>query len=367
MIERDRASGGYVVLLVAAVVAVLSAFILLAATVQGQAGAALRRLRQDARLELAAQNAQARIGFLLLTEPIGRRAILIGADPTDDPDGAPAASSNRLRSASGRAITPLDVDGAPYRMRFAGAAPADVIVSVQDESGLLNLNAGDEAGVRALLSAHGVSARAAQSAAGALADYVDEDDVRRTYGAEESAYRTAGLPAPLNHNLDTPWSALDALGWRTLLGQAQQRAFFSQTSTAAQNVINVNTAPLAVLMAVYQIDERTAQSMIARRARAPFRSSEEVSTFTGETTRAEAPATATLPGNKFRFVVRMRDASAAAWTVAEGQMTIAGATADRPAYWRGGWPSRRSGAEIGDGVEPGAAGPFPQSANLPAP
>src|SRR5262249_4288292 len=112
-------------------------------------------------------------------------------------------------------------------------------------------------------------------------------------------------------------------------------------------------------------DARTAQTMITRREAQPFRSSDEVLGLTGESTRAEAPRPATMPGSAFR--VRVRVSGAGAQRSFEGQLLVASGQADRPVYWRDGWLSRNVDAGADDEHRNIQPGPFPASPNQLAP
>jgi general secretion pathway protein K len=66
-----------------------------------------------------------------------------------------------------------------------------VAISVQDEAGKVDLNIGSEQVVRALILGLG----GGESMVEAILDYRDEDDRRRTSGAEVAEYRAAGRVA----------------------------------------------------------------------------------------------------------------------------------------------------------------------------
>jgi type II secretion system (T2SS) protein K len=355
-------SEGYVLFLVAVIVAVLSLLAVMATRVQTQMSLEVRSLRAQVLLKTAAQSAAQRLAFLLATQPLGERAMLIGADPdaTTTPDATMPA-----RSVSGRRIVELFVDGRPYQWRAPGAN-GSYLVTVQDEAGLLDLNGGDEVGLQNLLRALGVSNGPAISLGASLSDYVDADDLRRPGGAERNDYARVGLAAPPNGPLDSVENALAALGWReTLTPSLRQAVFANAAARASTSGLNVNTAPLYVLEAAYNLNERTARSIINRRRDAPFRSADEVRAFTGETPRAEAPQPTTMPGNAFRIVVTPTSGPGAVGYAYEMEVMLGGAQSDRPVYGRNGWLRRSSQAAGKEGD--GEARAFPDTPAVVAP
>jgi len=310
-------SSGYALILAAVVVAMLALVLLTVARVQGDVSPGLRAMRLEAAHEAAAQSAAARIAFLLLTEAIGPRSVVIGG-PRE-----PGAAAGPMRGRGGRE---LRLDGRFYAV---GDTP-NVFASVQDENGLLSLNAGDDAALARLLEQLGLAN--AQSLAGALGDYVDEDDLTRLYGAEEDVYRRARLATPPNQALANRWSALGALNWRTALSEEQKRQLWRNVSVSPRGAgLNVNTAPLTVLTAVIG-NARSARAIVARREQAELRSLDDIEGLTGINTRADGVVLATRPAAAFRLVIVVGRGGRGY----ESQLVLADPNAVRPMYWRGG-------------------------------
>ncbi|MFT3727217.1 MAG: type II secretion system protein GspK [Terricaulis sp.] len=360
--NKRAGSEGYVLFLVAVIVAVLSLLALMATRVQSQMSSPIRNLREQAQLELAAQSAAARLSFLLATQPLGERSILVGADA--DQQTTPDATMPAV-SASGQRIVQLLLDGSSYVWRAPGGN-ASYLITIQDEAGLLDFNGGDEVGAANLLREFGLSNGAANSLGASLADYVDQDDLRRRGGAERSDYIRAGLPPPPNGPLNSVQNALNAFGWReTLPPSLRQQVFADSAARTSSAGLNVNTAPLPVLVAAYNLNERAAQSIVNRRRASPFRAADEVRAFTGETPRAEAPQPTTMPGNAFRIVVQPLGQAAQSGYAYELEVTFGGGQSDRPVYGRSGWLRRNTlgSSEEGDGE----ARAFPDTPAIAAP
>ncbi len=341
-------ANGYVALIVAVTVAVLALAVLVAARVQTDLGPSLRRMNEEVRLETAAQSVEARVAFLLVTEPVGAAAIEVGGDRNAPQDAAPDMN---MHSASGAAIVRVALDGRAYGVNLEGV---NALVRVQDEAGLLNLNAPDEQATSALLDA--VGAPGAQRLAAALADFVDEDDLRRAEGAEEGAYRRAGLAPPPNATLALPWRALDALGWRQALVGARRAEFFALASALEPGqALNINTAPAEVLAARLSLDARTISALMLRRESAPLQGLDEIEAFTGALTRADGSPVGAAPGSRFRLTMWFSSANAASQASYESQLVVADGASEQPVYWRSGAVRRDIRGAVsrgnGDGVE----------------
>ncbi|HEX6041737.1 hypothetical protein [Longimicrobium sp.] len=94
--------------------------------------------------------------------------------------------------------------GCDLEMRAAGAA--------------LDVNAADDETLRRLLLSIGRSPAQADSLVDALADWRDEDDAPRPFGAERDTYRAAKLRPPRNGPLADPRELRFVRGWDALAG-----------------------------------------------------------------------------------------------------------------------------------------------------
>ncbi|MEQ1707818.1 MAG: hypothetical protein ABL864_05755 [Terricaulis sp.] len=317
--DRSHARG-YALILAAVVVALLALVLLAVARVQGDVSPGLRALQRDVEREIATHSAVARVGYLLLTEPIGPRSVVVGG-----PREPGAASSAGMRNAR-----ELRLDGRFYVIGGFEPGADAAFASVQDEAGLLSLNTGDSVALGALLDQAGVAN--ARGLASALVDYIDEDDLAGPYGAEEDAYRRLHLPPPLNQPLTNRWRALDALGWRESVNEGRVGRFWANVNAAPRGAsLNVNTAPLPVLVAALG-NGRAARALVTRRGQAELRTREEIEGLTGVNTRADGVVLATEVGAVFRVIVAFSGGRRAY----ESQLVLAEPGAGRPVYWREG-------------------------------
>ncbi len=90
-------------------------------------------------------------------------------------------------------------------------------ITIQDETGKIDLNAGSQNLMVALLDAADVPLAEADSLSDAIIDYRDSDDQRRPSGAEDDDYRDAGLPWGAK---DRPFEAVEEL--RRVLGMTPE-------------------------------------------------------------------------------------------------------------------------------------------------
>ncbi len=308
-----QSSSGYSLLLVIFAVAMLSLILLTVAQVQGDLGRGLARLRAEADYEVQAANLTARATFLLLTEPVGPRSLVVGG-PRDP--GAATGGAAELR-----------LDG-----RLYAAAPG-AFVSIQDEAGLFDLNSGDDVALAGLLSLAGVQRADAAQLAGALGDFIDSDDLTRPNGAERSVYLRAGEPAPMNRALTTRWAALDVWRWKRAFSHAGVVEFWDNVTVRPSGGVNVNTAPAPVLSALLG-NERTARDLLAQREQTEIRAADEVEALTGIASRPDGAGLATSPGSAFRVLVAFGEETGARGGDYETQVVLADPDADRPFFWR---------------------------------
>jgi DNA uptake protein ComE-like DNA-binding protein len=322
-----------------------------------------RAVLERARFEREAATLEARALHLLATEPLSARALLPGGDRQNpvEPRGAGA-----MMTGSGRRASILVLDDRPYAVS-AGRARA-YEVRLQDEAGLLNLNALDEQSVAHLLEMAEVDAIEARTLSATLADYVDKDGLRRLDGAEADDYARAGaLNAPRNAALRSTRGALAALGWAQALTPPQARAFFAQVSAnTIGRKLNLNTASAAVLQAVLNIDSRLARTMVDLRGERPFQSAEEAYQRAGVPRPAGELPIGAAPSGEIRLTIVERTGGRGA-RVYQSWLARTSQGADRPVvtHAAGGALAANTPAAAPSGD--GRIDDFPQSPLLLAP
>ncbi|TGX48705.1 hypothetical protein E5A73_20585 [Sphingomonas gei] len=84
-------------------------------------------------------------------------------------------------------------DGQVHAMDFAGAR---LRIAIRDERGKVPLGLLDEAQATSLLEQAGLGGESLLIARDSLLDWIDDDEIKRPFGAEEPYYRAAGLSPP---------------------------------------------------------------------------------------------------------------------------------------------------------------------------
>lgn len=169
---------------------------------------------------------------------------------------------------------PLSLDGRLYQTE-QGA-----LLRVQDERGLLSLNAPDRELFPQLLVNAGASAQDAASMLDILEDYMDADSLKRLNGAEAADYRLAGLPEPRND-----WIlSVDELARMPVWQRAQPLRARLQPwlGVRRDKLFNPNTAPLELLKNIWpKVSSEQWDLFETLRRRAPFADAAAATAATG--------------------------------------------------------------------------------------
>ena len=136
-------------------------------------------------------------------------------------------------------------------------------VSIQDESGKIDLNAAPDGLLSGLFLSVGVGEQAAVSLVDAILDWRDADKLRRLHGAEEAEYRAVGKGyIPTN----APFETLDEL--RRVIGvtpELYRKIGPALTVYSRQSPVNTLNAPREVLMAIPGINPALVEQYVAQR------------------------------------------------------------------------------------------------------
>lgn len=134
-------------------------------------------------------------------------------------------------------------DGRFYRL------PNGALLAFQDLRGLLSVNIVDRPALTRLLLQQGAALESVDRHLDVLEDYTDLDSLKRLNGAERRDYDALGLPGPRNDFLRSLSELAGMPVWRDdgpLLERVKP-----MLSTARSAWVNPNTAPVAVLRAVF--------------------------------------------------------------------------------------------------------------------
>ena len=301
------AKAGFALPAVLVVVGVVTLVFLVAINSLQSLGDQTRQVMAEVRFEQAALDVEARVAYLASTRPITATALMTGAgrDPAQDR---------------------IELDGRPYALE---GSPRRV-VSVQDEAGLVNLDALDRRATPRLFEALAVAGRGREIMADRLADYVDADDLKRGDGAEAADYERAGLGPPPNAPLRRLVDVFGVLGWTGAVSPeawAQLRDAMTADPTSA--ALNVNTAPPAALKALFGLTDAQVQTALARRAQAPFATLEDFGRAAGLALVGDSERVYTFPSG--RFAVKIVDPSQG--LVARSRIVLSPRDPERPVWF----------------------------------
>ena len=156
-------------------------------------------------------------------------------------------------------------DGTIYRFPFG---EGEVLASIQDEGGKIDLNTASDALLNGLFVSVGVEAEEAGALVDSIADFRDADDFKRLNGAEADDYDAAGLDyGPRN----SPFEAVEEL--HQVIGMTRElydKVSPALTVDSGQPGIDPNTAPKEALLALPGVNTDDVEAMLAARANDPI-------------------------------------------------------------------------------------------------
>ena len=193
----------------------------------------------------------------------------------------------------------------------------DTAFSIQDENGLVSVNAPTDPMFTRMVESLGVPARDAARLVPRVVDYIDLDDDLSLDGAEAFSYHRAGKPAPPNWFLATPMELNHVLGVGDLLDNAQWRRLRDLTTPRILVSVNFNTMPAPVAAAVLGVDDEALGPFLAERAETPVTSLARVGELTGQTPPTYHGLVAVLPSYFLRITT---------WWRGGGPRTVVGVT-----------------------------------------
>lgn len=155
-------------------------------------------------------------------------------------------------------------DGTRYEARLPGG---DVAIGILDESGKIDLNAAQEAALRALLGRATQDPRRGDALADAILDWRDPDDLKRLNGAEAREYQADNKAyVPPNKNFQALEELQMVLGMTPALYTRLEPLL---TIYSGQDGLNPQKASREVLLNLPGMDEKTVADYLAQRAAAP--------------------------------------------------------------------------------------------------
>ena len=258
MSPARRRAGGFVLL---ATLWALAALAVLAAYIDGVVASDLRHAleaRQALHAELARRSTEATLIYRLATGRMNHRALILEEEQrfsNELPDGEylPDHGDGEIR-----------VTGAVY------AGPGGLRFSVQDEGGLVSVNAPRFPLLATLLEHHGIAPSEVEGIVARIEDYIDSDHVLSLNGAERHDYRQSGAPPPLNWIMASPHELRDVLGVAETISPARWRALRALLTSRPVYSYNFNTMHPEILAAILGLDEQGLDRLLEERDKGPL-------------------------------------------------------------------------------------------------
>ena len=151
-------------------------------------------------------------------------------------------------------------DGAGREMNVPGAT---VKVTIQDESGKIDLNTASDDLLKGLFRSVGLAEDASVALVDAIVDWRDPDKLRRPHGAEEAEYRAAGKNyVPTNAPFETVDEIQRVLGMTPELYRAVKAALTVHSKLTG---VNAAAAPREALLAIPGVSSAMVDQYLALR------------------------------------------------------------------------------------------------------
>lgn len=179
----------------------------------------------------------------------------------------------------------------------------DVQFSVQDNAGLIPLNAPDPTVISDFIARFEQDPGNRTRLISALQDYVDADDLLNLSGAEKLDYTAKNKLPPTNDYLRTPSELTRVMGWQEWLATHPDLDVQNWLSMGRFSVMNLNTMPKSLLMKYLGLTEQLTDQLIVERKTNPFRSVEDFVLRTNLILTLDDNRHRFLPSNELRLKI----------------------------------------------------------------
>jgi len=215
-------------------------------------------------------------------------------------------TTSMTRYGLGQGNTVIQFDDRPYH------GLGNTVVRLQDNRGLLNLNATDDARLQRFLGLLSIPPEKNARLIDTLRDYMDRDDLHRLNGAEKDDYLAQKLPPPSNTPLLTPLEIRRIIGWRDEVDLWKIGRLIELTTAGVSYGVNPNTAPSEILRTLPGVTEEIARGIIDRRQKEPFSYVAQLDNLIPMTPVEIADVIVVFPSNSIRITQSSRGIS---WAV----------------------------------------------------
>lgn len=176
-----------------------------------------------------------------------------------------------------------NLNGTPNYYR---ADNGKITVIISPEASRVDLNKSSDVILRGLLASIGVDAEKADTIIDSILDWRDADDLHRLNGAEDDYYQSLEPPYSCkNGDFDSVYELLYVKGVTEdiFFGSGEKKGLRDiLTVNSATAKIDINTAPLEVLLALPGMDRAHAEEIIRKRTEQVFKNMAEVKDVAGD-------------------------------------------------------------------------------------
>lgn len=272
----------------------VAALALLAAYISGIASADVQRAideQERFRAELERRSTEATVLYLLATNRMNHRGLVL------EDEQQFVGSAERAVRLPNDGNAELSVTGTAY------AGVGSTRFSLQDEGGLLSVNAPRFPLFATVLRSAGIPSADVQTIVARVEDYIDADDRQGPDGAEGSDYRQHGKPEPPNWIMASPMELSMVLGVDELINAAQWQRLRPLLTVRPVNGYNFNTMHPEILTALLDLDGRRNEGVLEERAKRPLTRLNQIAMLSGKHLDIDALEIAILPSRFQRLAL----------------------------------------------------------------
>ena len=259
--------------------------------------------RESVQAEIDRRSTEATLHYLLATGRMSFRGLIL-------------QSEQRFSSSLHEDVHPSDHGDGELRLTdvvYAGVGGARF--SIQDEGGLVSVNAPRSPPFASVLEHAGVAVPDVERVVARVEDYIDSDDALTLDGAERHDYRERGEPPPLNWIMASPLELARVLGIDELISVSQGERLLPLLTVRPVVGYNFNTMRPEILAALLDLDESGVRGVLEEREKAPLSRLSRIAMLSGKHLDIDEMEVRVIPSRFLRITV---------WHSTGGPRTVAG-------------------------------------------
>lgn len=232
-------------------------------------------LRKKSELSIEAASLKANFLFYMLTKRLSQK----GLELTDQPIRPTSSIISQTQSAPQEEFPYFSLFNKPYKS-------GNLIISIQDEAGLLNLSKLTKEQFNHLFELFDIDQGDYDSLYWKFKDYVKAERAitkQNILGATIEDYVSAGKPEPANEPLRTPFEPKRILDWDSQENFYKNNRLAYMITTENQKPLNINTAQKEILSFIQGLNAESISKILDRRNEETpfFKSNNDVANATG--------------------------------------------------------------------------------------